>query len=262
MKLKLLLCLVATLATGRAANYVGDQVFSAPFALNEPVNIVGNLILSAPGVYSAANWNVVGLVRFGAPGDYTVNATGGGISFAGNVLGSATGTVVVRVNYRTTVNVVGTLASNITVIDNPARPADPEPGPAPEPAPLMNLSTRATLAAGGTLNPGFVIGGTTPRRVLVRAIGPGLAQFGVGHVLANPTLVVFNGALPVGTNDDWGGTAQLAAVFAAAGAFGLPSQSQDAALVLTLAPGAYTLTIRGSGPADGGEVLAEVYLLQ
>jgi hypothetical protein len=46
MKLKLLLCLFAALATVRAANYVGDQTFAAPFTLNEGVNIVGNLTLS------------------------------------------------------------------------------------------------------------------------------------------------------------------------------------------------------------------------
>ena len=263
MKLKLLLCLFAALTTVRAANYVGDQTFAAPFTLNEGVNIVGNLTFATPGTYSAPNWNIVGLVRFGAPGEYTVNATEGGISFAGNVLAPPTGTVVVRVNYRTTVNVFGTVANGISVIDN----AQPPPPPAatvepPPPSPLMNVATRATLAAGGVLNPGFVIGGTTSHRVLVRAIGPGLAQFGVTGVLANPTLTVFSGALQIGANDDWGGDANVNAVFGAVGAFGLPAASKDAAIVLTLPPGAYTLIIRGANPGDGGEVLAEVYLVQ
>jgi len=263
MKLKLLLCLFAVLTTVRAANYVGDQTFAAPFTLNEGVNVVGNLTLATPGTYSASNWNIVGLVRFGAPGEYTVNATVAGISFAGNVLGSPSGSVIVHVNYRTTVNVVGTLASNITVIDNSAPPPPPattvEP---PPPSPLMNVATRATLAAGGVLNPGFVIGGTTPRRVLVRAIGPGLAQFGVTDVLANPTLAVFSGALQIAANDDWAGDADVSAVFGPVGAFGLPAASKDAALVLTLPPGAYTLIIRGANPGDAGEVLAEIYLVQ
>jgi len=203
-------------------------------------------------------------VRFGAPGDYTVTATSAGISFAGNVLGPPTGAVVVRVNYRTTVNVVGTIAGNITVVDNAQPPpAPPEDAPKPPPpSPLMNVATRATLAAGGVLNPGFVIGGTASRRVLVRAIGPGLAQFGVTGVMANPVLTVFSGALQVGASDDWGGDAGLAAIFAAVGAFGLPASSKDAAVVLTLPPGAYTIAIRGAAAGDAGEVLAEVYLVE
>ena len=264
MKTKLLLCLIATFATAHAANYVGDQTFAAPFTLNEGVNVVGNLTLATPGTYSASNWNIVGLVRFGAPGDYTVNATSGGISFAGNVLGPPTGAVVVRVNYRTTVNVVGTVATSVTVVDNAQPPpAPPEDAPKPPPpSPLMNLATRATLGAGGVLNPGFVIGGTTPRRVLVRAIGPWLTQFGVTGAMANPTLTVFSGALQVGANDDWGGDTNLTAIFAAVGAFGLPAASKDAAVVLSLPPGAYTVIVRGATPAEAGDVLFEAYLVE
>src|SRR6185436_6968365 len=100
MKLKLLLCLFAALTTVRAANYVGDQTFAAPFTLNEGVNIVGNLMLSTPGTYSASNWNIVGLVQLVAPGEYVINATAGGISFAGNVFGPVKGSAIVHVNYR------------------------------------------------------------------------------------------------------------------------------------------------------------------
>jgi hypothetical protein len=263
MKTKLLLCLFATFATVHAANYVGDQTFSAPFTLNEGVNIVGNLTLATPGTYSASNWNVVGLVRFGAPGDYTVNATVAGISFAGNVLGAPTGTVIVHVNYLTTINVVGTVAGNITVVDNAQPPVSPATVVnAPPPSPLMNVATRATLGAGGVLNPGFVIGGTISRRVLIRAVGPGLAQFGVSGVMANPTVVVYRGSLQLASNEGWGGDTNLSAVFAAVGAFGLTTASKDAAVVLTLAPGAYTLVVRGAGATDAGEVLAEVYLVE
>jgi hypothetical protein len=263
MKTRLMLFLCAALATVRAANYVGDQTFAAPFTLNEGVNIVGNLTLATPGTYSAPHWNVVGLVRFGTAGDYSINATVAGISFAGNVIGPPTGTAVVRVNYRTTVNTAGSITSNITVIDNAQPPPEPRIliDPAP-PSPLMNVSTRATLGAGGALNPGFVIGGSAPRTVLVRAIGPGLASFGVTDALPNPTLVVFSGARQVAANDDWGDDVNVNAVFGAVGAFGLPAASKDAALVLTLPPGAYTLVIRGATPGEAGEVLAEVYLVQ
>jgi hypothetical protein len=59
------------------------------------------------------------------------------------------------------------------------------------PARLVNLSTRATAGTGdATLIPGFFIEGAEPKRVLVRAVGPGLAAFGVSGVLAQPELTI------------------------------------------------------------------------
>jgi hypothetical protein len=171
----------------------------------------------------------------------------------------------VHVSYRTTVNVVGTLPANVILIDDAQTVSPPPPTQTvspPPPAPLMNLSVRANLAVGGTVNPGFVIGGSSARRVLVRAVGPGLAAFGVTGVMSDPRLTVFSGSLPAGANDDWGGGAELTATFAAVGAFGVPSASKDAAIVLTLQPGAYTIAVRGSGANDGGEVLVEVYFVE
>ena len=264
MKIKLLLFLAcATLA--RAANYIGDQTFAAPFSANETVNIVRNLTFSKPGTYTATSWNVVGLVRFAAPGEYFFVATAGGIAGSGNVLGPASGVARVHVAYRTSVNFVGLVAASITLIDDSQTTLPPPPSETvnpPPPAPLMNLSTRATIAAGGNLSVGFVVGGTTPRRVLVRAIGPGLAQFGLGGTLANPVLTVFSGTLPLATNDDWDDSGNLRATFAAVGAFGLAQGSADAAVIVTLQPGAYTAGVRGGSTADAGEVLVEIYLLE
>ena len=53
---------------------------------------------------------------------------------------------------------------------------------------------------------GFTISGNVPRLVLIRGIGPGLSQFGVTDVLANPILTLFRGPTQIGENDDWGGT--------------------------------------------------------
>jgi hypothetical protein len=265
MKTKLLLCLIAGFASAHAANYVGDQTFAAPFTLNENVNIVGSLTLATPGTYSATSWNIAGVVRFAAPGEYAFVATGGGVAASSTVVGPASGTAIVHVSYRTTVNVVGTLPANVILIDDAQTVSPPPPTQTvspPPPAPLMNLSVRANLAAGGTVNPGFVIGGSSARRVLVRAVGPGLAAFGVTGVMSDPRLTVFSGSLPAGANDDWGGGAELTATFAAVGAFGVPSASKDAAIVLTLQPGAYTIAVRGSGANDGGEVLVEVYFVE
>jgi hypothetical protein len=127
---------------------------------------------------------------------------------------------------------------------------------------FVNLSTRAFVGtADGVLIPGLVIGGTTPRRVLVRAIGPTLATFGVTGTLADPVLTVFRGATTLASNDNWQDQANAAAVATAAlgsGAFALPAGSKDAALLLTLEPGAYTFRVAGAGNSTG-VALVEVY---
>ena len=128
-----------------------------------------------------------------------------------------------------------------------------------QPAPLLNISTRAVLAAGQVLNPGFVVGGLISRRVLVRAVGPTLGTaFGVQGSMADPSLIVFRGATQIADNNNWGGAADLAVVFAAVGAFALPVASLDAAVLLTLAPGNYTAQVRGTA---AGDVLVEVYFV-
>ena len=144
----------------------------------------------------------------------------------------------------TTTALVGTVAfSNV-----------PQPGP-----PLINISTRATLAANQILNAGFVVGGTVPRRVLVRAVGPTLGTaFGVPGSMADPSLTIFRGQTQIGTNNDWGGGAALTSVFTSVGAFALPVASLDAAVVLTLTPGSYTAQVRGTG---AGDVIVEVYFV-
>lgn len=129
---------------------------------------------------------------------------------------------------------------------------------------FVNLSTRAFVGtADGVLIPGLVIGGTTAKRVLVRAVGPTLTSFGVTGVLADPTLEVFSGMTMVASNDNWSDPAasSLVAIAAAnAGAFALPAGSKDSALVLTLAPGAYTFRVAGAGGTTG-VALVEVYAL-
>lgn len=131
----------------------------------------------------------------------------------------------------------------------------PQPGP-----PLVNLSTRATLGAGPVLTPGFVVGGTISRRVLIRAVGPTLSRFGVTGVMADPSLTVFRSGVTaqIAANNNWGGAATLVTTSAAVSAFALPLDSLDAALLLTLTPGAYTAQVTGTG---AGEVLVEVYFV-
>ena len=108
---------------------------------------------------------------------------------------------------------------------------------------------------------GFVVGGSTSATVLVRGIGPGLATLGVSGTLADPSFQVFNAAgAVVAANDNWGGDPdRVSAVGAQVGAFPLANPaSLDSALVLSLAPGAYTVNVTGAGNS-AGQALVEVY---
>ncbi len=129
---------------------------------------------------------------------------------------------------------------------------------------LTNLSSRTAVRVGSeVMIAGFVVQGARPARVLVRAIGPGLAAFGVAGTLANPQLTVHAGATPLAANDNWGSNpdaASLRSTAASIGAFALPEGSADAALLLTLEPGNYSATVSGVGNTSG-VALVEVYQL-
>ncbi len=124
---------------------------------------------------------------------------------------------------------------------------------------LVNLSTRAAVTADAPLISGFVIAPGTDRTVLIRAAGPALAAFGVTGTLADPVLTLYRDGTAVASNDNW--LATDAATIAAAGAFAFSTDSKDAALVTTLAPGAYTAQVAGnlSSANAAGLVLLEVY---
>ena len=127
---------------------------------------------------------------------------------------------------------------------------------------LINVSTRTSVGNGdAALVAGFVIAGTVPRKILLRAIGPTLASFGVLGTLADPKLDVFaaSSSVPIASNDNWAGTFALTTAFTTVGAFPLPSgASKDAALLLTLDPGTYSAQVSGLGSSTG-EVLLEIY---
>jgi sugar lactone lactonase YvrE len=126
---------------------------------------------------------------------------------------------------------------------------------------LANVSTLALAGTGANvLAPGFVIGGTEPKRLLIRAVGPGLASFGVEGTLADPRLAIvpLGKTFTVASNDNWDGSASLSAAFARAGAFALPAGSKDAALLVRLPPGGYTVQVSGAGNTTG-TALVEIY---
>ena len=141
---------------------------------------------------------------------------------------------------------------------------DASPNPSGDFQRMINISTRGEVLAGdGILIGGFVVTGNSPARVLIRGVGPALASFGLSGVLADPRLRIYRGNELIAENDNWStGSDQGAAVVRAAGdtgAFNLVSGSKDAALVLTLAPGAYTAQISAADGTSGGVALVEVY---
>lgn len=134
----------------------------------------------------------------------------------------------------------------------------------PTTARLINLSARTRVGTGASiLIAGFSIAGDVPKRVLIRAVGPSLAQFGVTGVLADPQLTLYRQgvAAPLQENDSWMAApnlSQLSLAGASAGAFSLPPNSRDAAMLVTLEPGAYTAHVSGVGGTTG-VALVEVY---
>lgn len=127
---------------------------------------------------------------------------------------------------------------------------------------LVNISGRARVGTGNEqVIAGFVID-RGPKRVLLRAVGPGLATL-VSGTLADPTITLVNqsdGSL-VDANDNWGDADNAAAIEAASRqvtGLQLASGSADAALLVELPAGAYTMIVTGSGESTG-IALAEVY---
>jgi uncharacterized repeat protein (TIGR01451 family) len=142
------------------------------------------------------------------------------------------------------------------------------------PSPLINISTRARVQTGdNVMIGGFIIGGTTPKTVLIRARGGSLggAPFNNPGVLANPTMQLFSGSTVIAQNNDWqttdllclspatacGGTPEITAT-------GLdpcqpnpgqpvapPGCVQESALLVTLSPGVYTAIVSGVGGTSG-----------
>ena len=135
---------------------------------------------------------------------------------------------------------------------------------------LVNLSTRGDVGTGNNvLIGGLIIGGTAPKNILVRGRGPSLsgAPFFIPGVLANPVLGVFSGSHLIARNDDWQGATDCSVVCGAPAEIigtGLdpcqpnpgqgtppPDCALEAAILMTLPPGAYTVQLSGAGGGTG-----------
>jgi len=128
----------------------------------------------------------------------------------------------------------------------------PTPTPTPRPpsqAQLLNVSTRMRVQTGeNVLIGGFIITGTDPKRVLLRAIGPSLTGQGVPDALADPVLELHGKDTSVITsNDNWKDSQQ--AEIEATGV--PPTNDLESALIITLDPDSYTAIVSGTGAASG-----------
>jgi hypothetical protein len=127
---------------------------------------------------------------------------------------------------------------------------------------LINISTRGTAGNGeNTMIAGVVVGGAAPKRLLIRAAGPALAQFGLPGTLARPQLVLYSGSTVVAQNSGWSSSPDATAIASSSaqvGAFAFAAGSLDSALLVNLAPGAYTAQVSGANGTTG-LALIEIY---
>ncbi len=128
---------------------------------------------------------------------------------------------------------------------------------------LKNISTRGQVGAGANVMiAGFVVGGSAPKQLLVRAIGPTLATFNLAGAIAGTQLQVFSGSNLINSNVGWSSsptnTSAVSTADLQVGAFALPIGSGDSALVGTFAPGNYTAQVSGTNGATGVG-LVEIY---
>jgi plastocyanin len=184
-----------------------------------------------------------GIRNFGAMFTYTFN-TPGSLPYYCTVHGACCG-----------------MTGTVTVMNS-------TPTPTPTPAVtsyLGNISTRSFVQTGNNVMiGGFIVQGTQPKTVIVRAIGPELTPFGVPDVLADPALDLHDvtGAL-IASNDNWqttviGGIITTNQVSAIQNSGHAPTQPSESAIIATLQPGNYTAIVRGVNNTTGN-ALVEVY---
>jgi hypothetical protein len=119
---------------------------------------------------------------------------------------------------------------------------------APSSGQLLNISTRLNVLTGDqVLIGGFIITGTTPKKVIVRAIGPSLAAFGVMGSLADPILELHMPDSSVVTNDNWRSTQEQEIIDSNLA----PTDDLESAIIATLPPGGYTAIVSGNNGGTG-----------
>lgn len=121
---------------------------------------------------------------------------------------------------------------------------------------FLNVSTRGLVQSGqNVLIGGVIIGGNGTKTIVVRGLGPSLAAMSIGSPLANPVLQIFQGGTKIAENDDYKSASNLTELQATGLA---PKNDKEAAILIDLAPGNYTMIVR-SGDSSTGVGLVEAY---
>ena len=130
---------------------------------------------------------------------------------------------------------------------------------------LGNISTRSFVQTGEhVMIGGFIVQGSGPKRVIIRAIGPELTQHGIADALANPRLELHNGTgALIATNDNWqttilGGIITSNQVSDIQNSGRAPTAASESAIIADLQPGNYTAIVSGVNNTTG-VALVEVY---
>ncbi len=141
----------------------------------------------------------------------------------------------------------------------PSPTPSPEPSPTPEPPGARNISTRFEVGTGDAVSiGGFILAGSAPHKMIVRAVGPSLVKAGIpaDEALANPTVELHDstGAI-IASNDNWKESPSETEIEASGIA---PTEDLEPAVLVDLEPGGYTAVVRGKGDTTGIG-LVEIY---
>lgn len=148
---------------------------------------------------------------------------------------------------------------------SPSPSASPNPSPSPSPSPrprtgarALNISTRVQIQGGDkAMIGGFIVSGNSPKKLILRAIGPSLQEVGITGALSDPVLELRgNGGALLTSNDNWQENAAAADEIRQSGV--APGNDRESAIVATLSPGSYTAVVSGKNGA-AGTGLIEVY---
>lgn len=144
-------------------------------------------------------------------------------------------------------------------LPTPAPTPIPRPTPNPSGSHFRNISTRMDVGSGNNVMiAGFIVWGSQSKTILVRVLGPTLGGYGIANVLSDPMLELHDSSgAAIATNDDWQSGSQASQISSSGYA---PDNSNESALIATLAAGSYTVVVRGHNNSTGVG-LVEVYEL-
>ena len=149
-----------------------------------------------------------------------------------------------------TPNPTPTATATPTSTPTPTPTATPSPTPTATPGSLGNISTRLRVLGGdNALIGGMIATGTANKKVIIRAIGPTLTDFGVPGALQDPTLELYQGSTLIASNDNWRQSPQQAEIQNSGLA---PGKDAESAIIATLTPNqGYTAIVRGKDGTTG-----------